>query len=255
MLVASGVGVLSNFLPWAYIPFLGAFTSTAEPGGWAILALFFLTGIGSLVGQRDQQLDGWIKAGVLVLAVLAGLLIVGFFARLHSTNQFGIGAGLAILSAVAIVVSTVILSDQARGPSAAAGRLVGVTLVATLAGLIGVLSLVSFIAVFAFTRGLTMTQVAFVIMRFGIGVVGLIAAYGLWVRKPWGTSVGVILYGAMVAFGALNLLIPDLMAPERPPTARNPIATAIPIGLSIAAIVYLLQSRNALRRLPPSEPQ
>jgi uncharacterized membrane protein (DUF2068 family) len=87
---------------------------------------------------------------------------------------------------------------------------------AGLTGALNLLSLMVFLVALALTTArtpLSVMQVAMPMMWFGTGVAAVVAAYGLWVRKWWGRSLGVVLYGAQVAVGVVAM-----MTAERSPT-------------------------------------
>lgn len=107
IVIASAVGIVSAFLPWAKVSFLGFSTSASgiDGGdGWLSLALFAAAGGLTFVsGDRNTVLEGSIKKAVAGIGagatgfMIIELLRIGFQFSSYGV-YFSILAGVAIMA-------------------------------------------------------------------------------------------------------------------------------------------------------------
>lgn len=138
--VASVLGILATFMPWATLPVVGTIYGTAGDG-WVTLALFVPALVLAFRGDRLSPLQGWTRYAAAVPAGLAGLIgiqkIVGvgsMFAEMVDEvgdNPFGLamaaaaqgstrthfGLYLLFLAGASIVAATLLLGAVRPSPS------------------------------------------------------------------------------------------------------------------------------------------
>lgn len=123
-------------------------------------------------------------------------------------------------------------------------RPMGVTILAVLALIGGVLGLIGGLGIIAGgaliggivggTAGVAFGGFAFVvgIVTLGLAVADLFFAYGAWTLKPWGWSLGVILQLASLVWIAISAVLSgDLVG--------SLVASAISIAIALVILYYL----------------
>ena len=125
---------------------------------------------------------------------------------------------------------------QAGHPASPASRPIGITILAVLAAIGGLLSLVGSIGLLAagFMSGIALILV---LLTLAFGVLYLALAYGLWTLQPWAWTLGVGLMVASIALTVLNLT----------QGLQYPIGAVISAAISAAVLFYL--TRLTSRRL------
>lgn len=127
ILITSGIGILATFLPWIQAPIVGAINGT-KGDGWITCALFTVTLIATLVGNRKKNLKEISLLLVIIPSIVAGIIgfwkVVDFnsamsgmednpFAEaLGSAVSIGIGLYLVIISGFLIPLFSFLIKDK-----------------------------------------------------------------------------------------------------------------------------------------------
>jgi hypothetical protein len=125
------------------------------------------------------------------------------------------------------------------GPAPATARPTGITILAVLSAIGGVLSIIGGIALIGLLgagaaatgqAGLFGIGVVFGVLALALGIASLAFAYGAWTLQPWAWTLGVIIQAANIIFAVVAVI------------GGSDIASQI-IGVAIAAIIlyYLFQ--------------
>ena len=125
------------------------------------------------------------------------------------------------------------------GPAPATARPTGITILAILSAIGGVLAILGGIALIGLGGiGAASTGeaaffglgVVFGILSLALGIASLAFAFGAWTLQPWAWSLGIIIQGANIIFAVVAVI------------GGSSIANQI-IGIAIAAIIlyYLMQ--------------
>lgn len=87
------------------------------------------------------------------------------------------------------------------------GRPLGVTIIAVLAAIGGVLGLVASLAVLGVLAGVGFAGLGliFFLLGFVVSAVSLVFAYGAWTLKPWAWTLGIVLEGLAIINGLYGL--------------------------------------------------
>lgn len=106
IVIAAAIGIISAFLPWVKVSFLGFSTSASgiEGGdGWLSLALFAAAGgLAFVSGDRNAVLDGSMKKAVAGIgAGAAGFMIIEFLRIGFQFSSFGVY--LSLLAGIAVM--------------------------------------------------------------------------------------------------------------------------------------------------------
>lgn len=123
-------------------------------------------------------------------------------------------------------------------------RPMGITVLAVLALVTGILSLVSGLALLG-VGGLTIfgsnsnggNVLALGAMTFALAPVALGLGYGFWAMKPWAWAAGLAVYCASLGMSVFSVLL----------ASGSLITVAVQVGIAIAVIAYLMQPK--VRRL------
>ena len=119
-------------------------------------------------------------------------------------------------------------------------RPMGITVLAVLALVTGILSLVSGLALLG-VGGLSMfgaggtggNVLALGALTFALAPISLGLGYGFWVVKPWAWAAGLALYCASLGVSIFAVLL----------AGASILSVAVQVGVAVAVIVYLLQPR------------
>lgn len=117
ILILSGAGILSTFLPWVYVPIFGS-VSGAMGDGWITLILFLPSLIMSLIGEKQLQISGQKLIFSTVPAGIAGIIglwkIIEFKSKMNGVSDnpyamavsasIGIGIGLYLVALSGILL-------------------------------------------------------------------------------------------------------------------------------------------------------
>ena len=119
-------------------------------------------------------------------------------------------------------------------------RPMGITVLAVLALVTGILSLVSGLALLGvgglsiFGAGSTGGNVlALGALTFALSPVALGIGYGFWALKPWAWAAGLALYCASIGVSVFAVLL----------TGAGLLTVAVQVGIAGAVIVYLMQPK------------
>ena len=119
-------------------------------------------------------------------------------------------------------------------------RPMGITVLAVLAVVTGILSLVAGMALLGvgglsiFGAGSTGGNVlALGALTFALAPVALGVGYGFWAVKPWAWAAGLALYCASLGVSLFAVLL----------AGASILAVAVQVGIAIAVIVYLVQPK------------
>lgn len=120
MLIAAAVGVISMFMPWFKISFLGMGSSQNGMHGNGILVFicFLAGGIIAFLGNQEKSLDRpmWMLA-IVASALAALLMIINYFKvsdNPFASGMISFGFYLALLAALALLVVTIIFRDKSH---------------------------------------------------------------------------------------------------------------------------------------------
>ncbi len=107
-LIASAVGVVSSFMPWAKVSLMGFSQSAAGVStfwGWILLAAYAVAGVLAFMGDRSQAMDKMKRALTLVIGAGGVVLSVIYMIYLFSENLVSpaFGLYLSLLSGLALV--------------------------------------------------------------------------------------------------------------------------------------------------------
>lgn len=116
IIAAAGLGMLSTFLPWATVPFLGSINGTVGDG-YITLVIFLVAGLMGLLGDKNAVVTGVNKT----IAILAGALaaIMGVYEIFKISNigsgeagvlgkAIGVGFGLYLIVICGIAIIGII---------------------------------------------------------------------------------------------------------------------------------------------------
>ncbi|MFN8621024.1 MAG: hypothetical protein U0869_09805 [Chloroflexota bacterium] len=116
----------------------------------------------------------------------------------------------------------------------------GITVLAVLAVVTGILALVSGLALLG-VGGLTIkgadanggNVLALGALTFAIAPVALGLGYGFWAMKPWAWAAGLALYCAQIGIAVFAVLL----------AGASLLAVIVEVGIAIFMIVYLMQPK------------
>jgi hypothetical protein len=119
-------------------------------------------------------------------------------------------------------------------------RPMGITVLAVLAVVTGILSLVSGLALLG-VGGLSIkgagavggNVLALGALTFALAPVALGLGFGFWSRKPWAWAAGLAVYSASIGISVFAVLL----------AGASLITVAVEVGIAIFVIVYLLQPK------------
>ena len=119
-------------------------------------------------------------------------------------------------------------------------RPMGITVLAVLALVTGILSLVFGLALLG-VGGLTIygsnanggNVLALGALTFALSPVALGLGYGFWAMKPWAWAAGLAVYSASLGMAMFSILL----------AGGSLLSIAVQVGIAIACIVYLLQPK------------
>jgi len=120
ILIASGLGALATFLPWAKV--LGLSVSGTAGDGWLTLILFAIPIILSLKGEKTSRIQGKELYGAIVPAALAALIGIWKITDFNSATagaemmgvsvaSIGVGLYLLVLAGIAVPVVAFVIKD------------------------------------------------------------------------------------------------------------------------------------------------
>jgi hypothetical protein len=119
-------------------------------------------------------------------------------------------------------------------------RPMGITVLAVLALVTGILSLVSGLALLGvgglsiFGAGSTGGNVlALGAMTFALAPVSLGLGYGFWAMKPWAWAAGLAVYCASLGMSVFSVLL----------AGGSLLTVAVQVGIAVAVIAYLMQPK------------
>lgn len=119
-------------------------------------------------------------------------------------------------------------------------RPMGITVLAVLALVTGILSLVSGLALLGvgslsiFGAGSTGGNVlALGALTFALSPVSLGVGYGFWALKPWAWAAGLALYCASIGVSVFAVLLAGAAL----------LTVSVQVGIAVAVIVYLMQPK------------
>ncbi|KAA9041688.1 hypothetical protein FW778_06605 [Ginsengibacter hankyongi] len=111
VLIASAIGVISMFLPWVSIPFLGS-VNGMHGSGIFIFLCFVVAGIITLLGDQTKNFDTSMWTITLVTGAIPILIILYYLIDASGNTIFGsvIGFGVYIggLAAIGVLASAYI---------------------------------------------------------------------------------------------------------------------------------------------------
>ncbi len=112
VLIAAVIGVISMFLPWLSIPFLGS-VNGMHGSGILVFICFVAAGIIAYLGDQTKNLDNTMWAITLVAGAIAFLLVLYFIIEASGNGVFGsvTGFGLYIsgLASIGLLLSAYLL--------------------------------------------------------------------------------------------------------------------------------------------------
>ena len=119
-------------------------------------------------------------------------------------------------------------------------RPMGITVLAVLAVVTGILSLVSGLALLG-VGGLSIfgsgtnggNVLALGALTFALAPVSLGIGYGFWAMKPWAWAAGLAVYCASLGISVFAVLL----------AGANVLAVAVQVGIAVFVIVYLMQPK------------
>ena len=120
---------------------------------------------------------------------------------------------------------------QSVNAEARLSRPTGITILAILAAIGGVLSVVGAVGLLA-AGGVSGLVLILLLLTLAFGVLYLVLAYGLWTLRPWAWTLGV---GLMVA----SILLTFVNVTQG---LQYPIGAVISAGISAAVLFYLYTS-------------
>ncbi|HRN80677.1 MAG TPA: hypothetical protein PKY29_10290 [Ferruginibacter sp.] len=120
MLIAAAVGVISMFLPWIKVSFLGMGSSQngMHGNGIVVFICFLAGGLIAFLGNQEKSLDQskWMLA--IVASALAALLMIINYFRItdnpFTSGMISFGFYLALIAALALLVVTIIFRDKSH---------------------------------------------------------------------------------------------------------------------------------------------
>jgi Predicted membrane protein (DUF2127) len=118
-------------------------------------------------------------------------------------------------------------STPSEAPANARPR--GVTVLAILAAISGVLAILGSIALMPRFVDAGAVELVLAAATLGFGLLYVVLAYGLWTLKPWAWTLGVGLSAASVVLTILNLT----------QGMQYPVGAIISVAISVAVIYYL----------------
>ena len=102
IVIASGIGMLCTFLPWASIPFIGNINGTQGDGWFTFIFFGVPLTIGLLVGKKSEEVSGIKLWASMAFGLLSGIIaiykIVDFNSKLNnlSDNPFAMALGSTV---------------------------------------------------------------------------------------------------------------------------------------------------------------
>lgn len=128
ILIAAGLGVLSTFMPWVTMPFIGSINGMHEVG-WTILILFIIPLIISLTGDKKVALKGGLLYAAIIPSIIAG--IIGIWKMVELKTEFsnemgdnpftdlfeasvsiGLGLYLVVIAGIALPILAFAIKDN-----------------------------------------------------------------------------------------------------------------------------------------------
>jgi uncharacterized protein YacL len=110
ILIAAAVGVISMFLPWIQISFMGITAGSVNGmhgGGILVFLCFVACGVIAMMGDQTKTLDKTMWMISLVAAGVAALImLINFLRALDAISYFSIGFYLAIIASLAVLFAT-----------------------------------------------------------------------------------------------------------------------------------------------------
>lgn len=111
ILIASGLGALATFMPWVKAPIVGTISGT-KGDGWMTLALFAVSIVLSLLGDKTKKIEGGKLYGTIIPPIIAALIgiwkIIDFNSKMGDVgdNPFAqaLGASVSIEFGLYLVV-------------------------------------------------------------------------------------------------------------------------------------------------------
>lgn len=117
IVVAAGIGMLSTFLPWATVPFLGSINGTVGDG-YITLVIFLVALLMGLLGDKNTLLTGAKKIVAMIAGALAGGIGIWKILDISSIGggeagilgkSIGVGFGLYLIVICGIGIIGIIL--------------------------------------------------------------------------------------------------------------------------------------------------
>jgi lysylphosphatidylglycerol synthetase-like protein (DUF2156 family) len=105
----------------------------------------------------------------------------------------------------------------------------GVTLLAILAAISGLLAILGSIALMPRFVGAGAVELVLAVVTLGFGLLYVVLAYGLWTLKPWAWTLGVGLSAGSIVLTIVNLT----------QGMQYPVGAIISVAISAAVIYYL----------------
>ncbi len=124
LLAASGIGMLSTFIPWAKVQVffikkdMTLFDTDVPAVGWLLLACFIVAAVFSFLGDDRAKPIGKSNRLVVLITGIAALLITIFgmlawgFGDAASYTTFGMGIYLSFLTSLTLVVIPFVMKDN-----------------------------------------------------------------------------------------------------------------------------------------------
>jgi uncharacterized membrane protein (DUF2068 family) len=118
-------------------------------------------------------------------------------------------------------------------------RPLGITIIAIVLGIIGILTLLAvilgFVGVAVFVNNKVLDAIATIVLVFGavVAIAEIVVAWGLWTLKVWAYWTAVVVEAIRVVHGLYDWLI-----------AHNPGVSIVSLIIAIVILVYLLADPN-----------
>jgi len=118
-------------------------------------------------------------------------------------------------------------------------RPLGITIIAIVLGIIGILTLLAvilgFVGVAVFVNNKVLDVIATIVLVFGavVAIAEIVVAWGLWTLKVWAYWTAVVVEAIRVVHGLYDWLI-----------AHNPGVSIVSLIIAIVILVYLLADPN-----------
>lgn len=111
--VASALGAVGTFLPWIHVPVAGSVYGTAGDG-WLTLIFFLIPLVLSVLGRRAEPLSRGRLIASIIMASLAGALVVWKFVAVLGAELMrpGVGLYLILLASLTLIVLGVVTKGR-----------------------------------------------------------------------------------------------------------------------------------------------